>query len=411
MALDYDVAVIGAGAAGIAAARKLTSAGRSVVILEASNRIGGRAWTIGLCGMPLDLGCGWLHSAKRNPFSQLGREAGFSIERTISAWQSQWHELGFSKAERSAARSVWEAFNERIRRDPPETDRASDALDPDGEWNQYCQSLSAYLNGAPLEQLSIRDFLAYDDAATDDNWRVKEGYGSLITSCLPTDAAVQLSTPIRRVALTGDGVRVETDRNALLASAVIVTASTNVLARGMISFDREVDDHLQAATQLPLGLADKLFIRLEGHHGLEPETHLLGNPRDSSTGSYYIRPMGRQLIEGFYGGEGAARLETAGLMDAFAFASDELASLIGNRIRSHLKPLIASTWCAMDWIHGSYSHAVPGASQARILLAQPVEDRLFFAGEATHPQDFSTAHGAWDSGLRAAGEVLAVMTS
>jgi len=65
----------------------------------------------------------------------------------------------------------------------------------------------------------------------------------------------------------------------------------------------------------------------------------------------------------------------------------------------------------MDWIHGSYSHAVPGASQARILLAQPVEDRSFFAGEATHPQDFSTAHGAWDSGLRAAGEVLAVMTS
>jgi len=85
MALDYDVAVIGAGAAGIAAARKLTSAGRSVVILEASNRIGGRAWTIGLCGMPLDLGCGWLHSAIRNPFSQLGLEAGFSIDRTISA--------------------------------------------------------------------------------------------------------------------------------------------------------------------------------------------------------------------------------------------------------------------------------------------------------------------------------------
>lgn len=111
-----------------------------------------------------------------------------------------------------------------------------------------------------------------------------------------------------------------------------------------------------------------------------------------------------------YGGIGAVRIEKAGVMDAFAFAIDELASLIGNRIRPHLRPLIATNWCSMDWIHGSYSHALPGQAHARELLARPIAGRLFFAGEATHLNDFSTAHGALESGVRAAGEVLSGRT-
>ncbi len=116
--MDYDVAVIGAGAAGIAAARRLTDAGRSVVILEASNRVGGRAWTVELSGMPLDMGCGWLHSAERNPLVAIGREAGFTIERGPTAWQNQWRDLGFSPEERAAAAAAWEALEKRLRGNP-----------------------------------------------------------------------------------------------------------------------------------------------------------------------------------------------------------------------------------------------------------------------------------------------------
>lgn len=409
VAMDYDVAVIGAGAAGIAAARRLTAAGRSVVILEASDRVGGRAWTIELAGMPLDMGCGWLHSAERNPLVAIGGETGFTIERGPTAWQSQWRDLGFSPQERAAAAAAWEALEERLRASPPPSDRASDALEPDGQWNAYCQSLSGYLNGAPLERLSVADFLAYDNAATDSNWRVREGYGSLIGAAVP-DVSLRLSTPVRRVVLAGEGVRLETDRGLVNAGAAIVTASTTVLARGRIAFDPEVDDHLHAARQLPLGLADKLFMELTGNHGLEPETHLLGDPRSDETGSYYIRPLGRPMIEGFFGGKGAVVIESKGLLDAFAFALDQLSSLLGNDIRRHLRPLAASSWCRTDWVGGSYSHALPGQAGARAILARPVGERLFFAGEATHPSDFSTAHGAWESGMRAAEEVLEIVT-
>lgn len=406
--MDYEVAIVGAGAAGIAAARRLAAIGRSVIILEASQRVGGRAWTIELAGMPLDMGCGWLHSAERNPLVDVGTAAGLTIERGPTAWQKQWRDRGFPPDDRAAANAAWGALEERMRNGSPASDRASDLLEPGGEWNTFCPAVSGYMNGTPLDRLSIVDFLAYDDASTDSNWRAREGYGRLIASAVP-DVTLRLATPVRHIALSGGGVRLDTARGSITAGAAIVTASTNVLASGAITFDRGADDHLHAAGQLPLGLADKLFLELHGDHGLDSESHLIGNPRNSNTGSYYIRPLGRPVIEGFFGGEGAVTLEREGLLDAFAFALDELSSVLGSNIRRHLRPLAASSWCRTDWIGGSYSHALPGQASARSVLARPIEDRLFFAGEATHQSDFSTAHGAWESGIRAADQAAAAL--
>ncbi len=403
--MDYEVVVVGAGAAGIAAARRLVEAGRSVILLEASDRVGGRAWTIELAGVPLDLGCGWLHSAERNPLVAVGQATGFTIVRGPTAWQKQWHDLGFKPEDQTAATTAWNALESRMRDNPAASDRASDALPPNGEWNAYCQSLSGYMNGAPLDRLSIADFLAYDNAATHTNWRVQEGYGNLIAASVP-DVTLRLSSPVRRIALTDRGVRLDTDRGPIATRSAVITVSTNVLASGAIAFDAAADDHLHAASKLPLGLADKLFFELHGNHGLEPETHLLGNPHSSDTGSYYIRPLGRPVIEAFFGGTGAVTIERSGLLDAFAFAMDELSSLLGNNICSHLRPLAASSWCRTDWIRGSYSHALPGHAGARKTLAKPVRGRLFFAGEATHNSDFSTAHGAWETGIRAAEQLV-----
>jgi monoamine oxidase len=404
--MEYDVAIVGAGAAGIAAARVLAGQGRDVIVLEASGRVGGRGCTIGIGGMPLDLGCGWLHSADRNPLVSVGETAGFTIVRGASVWAEQWRGLGFSADEKAAAGAAWDALEHRLHHAPPVSDRASDALTPGGGWNSFCQALSGYMNGADLDRLSIADFLAYDDAATENNWRVKEGYGALLAASLP-QIDLRLATPVRRIALDGIGVRLDTGRGTLTARAAIVTASTNLLASGEIAFDADATDHLHAAANLPLGLADKLFLEVLEPDAFEAETHLLGNPRDANTGSYYIRPFGMPVIEGFFGGPGADLLERGGVAEAARFAVDELAALVGSDVRAKLRPLGGSQWCRTDWINGSYSHALPGHAGARAVLARPIDDRLFFAGEATHATDFSTAHGAWQSGIRAAEEVTA----
>jgi monoamine oxidase len=409
MAVDYDVAIIGAGAAGIAAARQLTGSNHSVILLEASQRIGGRAWTQSLNQMPLDIGCGWLHSARRNPLVPLGEAAGLTIEKGPSAWGEQWGNLGFSAREQTEASSVWERFMDRLRRSPPQTDMASDALEADSPWNPYCHAMSGYLNGVELNAVSVTDFLAYDIVATDDNWRAHEGYGNLISLLLPERVSIRFSTPVRSVKRSAEGVEIDTSRGRFRCRTAIVTVATDVLARSLITFDEAVDDHIQAASRLPLGHAEKIFIELKGDHGLEAETHLIGDPRGSVTGSYYIRPLGRPVIEGFFGGNGAVLFKKNGLQDIYSFALDELAALLGESIRRRTAFLAASQWSSTDWIYGSYSHALPGHADARGILAKSVDDRIFFAGEATHQFAFSTAHGAWESGVRAAGEVMAAL--
>jgi monoamine oxidase len=410
MTADYDVAIVGAGAAGVAAARRLVKAGRSVIVIEASDRVGGRAWTSGVAGMPLDLGCGWLHSADRNPLVPLAEAAGFSVDRVVSAWREQYRNLGFSREEQRAAQAAWADFEQRLEATPPASDRAADALQPGNPWNDYLEALSGYINGDGLAAVSVTDYMAYARASTTINWRVREGYGALIAALLPA-VALRLATPVTAIDHGATRVRLTTHAGTIEAGAAIVTASTVVLVSGRIAFTPPVDHHLDAAAALPLGLADKLFIGLRDGHDLEADSHLIGDPHSATTGSYYMMPFGRPVIECYFAGAGAEQLEAAGLAAAFDFAGDQLAALLGSDIRNKLRPLAGSCWRRTDYIGGSYSHALPGHAPARALLAKPVDERLVFAGEATHATDFSTAHGAWLSGLRAADQALAALGS
>jgi monoamine oxidase len=401
----YDIAIVGAGTAGVGAARRITQTGRSVVVLEAGTHVGGRALTIDVAGMALDLGCGWLHSGERNPWTAIADASGFTVDRSESAWREQYRDLGFPAAERRAATAAWTALQRRFEHDPPISDRAADALEPGDPWNAYAQALSGYINGASLDRLSIADYLAYDRAASETNWRVREGYGALVAASLPA-MPLHLATPVTAIDHRRHGIRLDTRAGPITARAAIVTVSTAVLAAGTIAFSPAIDDHLDAAACLPLGLANKLFLALAEGHGLEPETHLIGNPHCAETGSHYLMPFGRPVIESFYGGAGAAMLEHEGMAGAFAFAIDELVALLGHDIRRKLRPIAGSSWCRTDHIGGSYSHALPGHAARRATLAAPATNRLFFAGEATHTTDFSTAHGAYESGIRAADQAL-----
>lgn len=403
--MDYDVAIIGAGAAGVGAARRLAGGKLSTIVLEASSRVGGRAWTEEVAGCPIDLGCGYLHSGDRNPWVAIAEEAGFDVDRQEPAWQA--NSLGFSAAESAAADAAFSAWEARLRDIAEKTDCAADALEAGGEWNGFLQAMSGYISGFELEQISIADYLAYDDASTEINWRVRQGYGTLVAASLPVAAALHLATAVDEISLDGSCVKVTTRAGIIRARAVILTVSTAVLAGNGIRLPPQLDPWRQAASRLPLGQDEKYLLEITGGDAFAAETHFMGDKRDARSASYYVRPFGRNVIECFVGGDGARMRIEAGPAAAFAMAIDDVARLFGESVRQHLRPLTCSAWSLSGRIGGAYSHALPGHAAVRAELARPFDDRVFFAGEATQHGDFSTAHGAYRSGVRAAEEVLA----
>ncbi len=406
-----DIAIIGAGAAGIGAARRLAGTGHSVLVLEALPRPGGRAWTRHAAGMPLDMGCEWLHSGDRNVWTGIAEQSGFAVERRTSGWHTQFRDLGFGPAERQAAYAEFEAWGERLAACPPASDRAADALAPDGKWTAFLQALSGYISGDALERISARDYATYDAASTDCNWRLKAGYGTLIAASFPAGVERCLDTRVEAISLEARRVLLRTPSGDIRPRAVILTVPTDILANGGIALPSALDPWREAAAFLPLGRDEKLFLQITGDSPFAPESHVIGDPRDPLTGSYNIRPYGRNVIGCFLGGAGARRAEAEGEAAAFARAIDQLAALFGHDVRNCLRPLLASDWAGTASIGGAYSHALPGHAGRRQVLAKPFDNRLFFAGEATHATDFSTAHGAYESGLRAADEAILALTA
>ena len=409
MTASFDVIVIGAGAAGIGAGRELARRGADFLILEARPRIGGRSFTIS-CGTPypFDLGCEWLHSADRNVLGTLAAELGIALDKATPPWRRRHLQRGFGYAEQDAFAAESDAFFARLEaaaetarrtgRDQP----ASDFIDPDARWTGFLDAVSTYYNGAPLDRVSVLDFDAYTD--TEVNWRAVGGYGALIAKAA-AGLPVRLGCPVTRIDMTGPSIAVESAGGTLAAKAVIVTVPSNVVASGAIAFAPALDDHVAAASGLPLGIANKVFFALDETDAFEPDMRLIGAPERRDTGTYTLRPHGRPVVEGYFGGDYARHLEAAGPAAFFDAARGEIANALGHDVAAMLRPIAATAWANDPYAMGSYSHALPGHAACRARLAKPVDGRLLFAGEATSPHFFSTAHGAFEEGTRAAAQV------
>lgn len=406
---EVDVAVIGAGAAGIAAARRLAAAGVSLVVLEARDRAGGRAWTIEKSGWPLDLGGEWLHSADRNVLAPLAGELGFEIYRRRPDWTTRLRNSGATAEEQRdwvAEREANLRAREAAAGDPADRP-ASATLPPGGRWNALLDAGSTWANAVELDRLSVKDNVRYEDSGI--NWRLRRGYGTLLAT-LAAPLPVAFETPVSRIDHRGRDIAIATARGRVAARRVVVTVPTAILAAEALAFDPPLPAKLAAADGLPLGLANKLFLAFSGRMDdldAEGDIFLVGSTIRRETMSYQARPFGRPIVQCFFGGDFAARLEREGLPAMAAFALDELAALRGAGIRRELAPLAASSWRAEPYARGSYSYARPGHAEDRAALAAPVDGRIFFAGEASSPNFFSTVHGAYETGLRAADEALA----
>jgi monoamine oxidase len=411
---EVDIAIIGAGAAGLGAANALKNSGLSTIVLEARDRVGGRGHTIMAApGIAFDLGCGWLHSANKNRFAKIAEQLNFEIDKTRPPWREQSFDTGFPLAERLDYIDALDAFYDRAEQAAKEaaaTGRdgaASTCLEPGNRWNPMINAISSYVNGCELDVESILDMEAYED--TEINWRVRGGYGTLLTAYGAT-LPLALNCTVTSIDHSGARVRIETSQGTLTSAKVIVTVPTNEIASEAIRFRPPLPAKVDAARGLPLGLADKVMLALDEPQGVESTLPKDGNLRGATMrtamGTYDLRPFGNACIEGYFGGSFARALEDAGPGALAAQSIDEIVALLGNDYRRKLKPLAESRWAHDPFARGSYSHALPGHAGDRAILAAPVDGRLFFAGEATSPNFFSTAHGARDSGERAAGEVL-----
>lgn len=406
---SVDIAIIGAGAAGLGAAHALAGSGLSAIVLEARNRLGGRAWTVQASPeVTFDVGCGWLHSADQNSFVEIARQLDFEVNRDLPPWRERAYGNAFPQSERDDFLRTIDTFYARLwqaaqkGKDEP----ASRSLEPGNRWNPMIDAVSTYINGCELKDMSTLDWEAYEDSNL--NWRIRRGYGALVAA-YGAPCRVALNCKVALLDHSGPCVRIETSQGTLTADKVIVTVPTNLIADETIRFSPTLPSKVDAAAGLPLGVDDKVTLALADAEAFPKEGNLRGATMRTDMGTYHIRPFGQPCIEGFFGGSFARALEDAGDGAIAAQAINEIAGFLGNDIRRKLKPLCESRWARDPFARGSYSHALPGHAGDRALLAMPVDGRLFFAGEATSPTFFTTAHGARDSGERAAKEALAAI--
>lgn len=417
---DVDVAIIGAGAAGLAAARALRARGARAVVLEAAGRIGGRAWTAhpaGLGGAWFDMGAIWLHAAERNPLVPIARAAGETL-LDAAGLRTQRTFIGdrpATAAEGADYAAAWRRFEhaaDDLSRSGADVPLAAVARALPGD--PWAPSVEAWegpvICAADADAFSLRDWRR--NALSGSNLVPEGGIGAFIARRLGGGLDIRLQTPATRIAWDGP-VQVETPRGTVRAKACIVTVSTGVLGAGAIGFDPPLPSRVQdAISGLPMGLAVKVVLRATAPDRLDLPMHCGLDRRVEHAGDPFMPfqcwPYGRDYVQGWIGGSPAWELARQGEGAAADFALSELRRLFGGRADRLFAggARVVTHWDADPWVRGAYSYTPPGQAGARTALAEPLGDgHLIFAGEACHDGLAGTVGGAWLSGEAAAATV------
>jgi monoamine oxidase len=401
-----DVAIIGAGAAGVAAARAFAATKRSFALIEASDHIGGRCVTdMQTFGVAYDRGAHWIHMPEINPLAKLAPEAGVDV---YPAPPGQRVRIG----QRNAREGEMEDFFAALVRSTHAIDEAArgrndvscaSVLPADlGDWRASIEfMLGPFGCAKALADISAMDFAK--SAERDRDAFCRQGFGTALAK-LAEGLSVQLSTPVRRIEISRRGIEVQTRKGSLRARTVIVTASTGVLAAGAITFDPELPRrHSEALTKLPLGNYEHIALELPGNPlGLQTDDLVFEKATGQKTAALLANLSGTSLCFVDVAGPFGASLAKSGPDDMVAFAREWLTSLFGADALRGLKRVAATNWAHDPFTRGAFSAALPGGQWARKALQDPVRERLFFAGEAVHETLWGTVGGAWESGTRAA---------
>lgn len=398
---EADVAVIGAGAAGIAAARGLIRSGLSVAVVEARGRVGGRAVTVAVRAHPIDLGAHWLHAGPINPLVRLGFQQGEPLRKAPAdghlvvgrrfgtATERAALDRAFARADRAMSLAGRSAADRA----------AASALPPLGPLGKRVSTIQGLVSGRPLGEVSLHDFPSLDYA---ENFFIRGGFGAYVAR-LAEGLPVRLGVPAWLIDWSGPSVRIETRAGTLKARAAVVTVPVTLLRRDGIRF----------APSLPSAAVEAIAGFLPGtyeHAVLHwPGAPFRGPDRLASlVGTRHEAPGLLTRLDGtpFHYFEldhpTALALDGKGRDGAAGYARTIMREHFGHRAVRNLAVPVVTAWRRDPLSLGSWAVAPPGLAPMRMRLREPVADRIWFAGEALSREQWGTVAGAWAEGERAA---------
>jgi len=404
-----DVVVVGAGAAGIAAAHALANAGTPFMLVEAADRVGGRAWTETTSfGVPFDVGARWIQNQTRNPYFERAKESPYRFYPATERYRV-FDAHGEVSADGVAA--LWRTYDDVYTAiggaGEQGLDVAPSQVVPDrGTWGPT----AGFLIG-PWEMAKDMDAFSCLDwwnSADSVDWYCAAGYGTLVAD-RAADLPVALETQVTRIRWDGPGVEVETTRGTIRARAVIVTVSTGVLASEGIVFDPALPAELvEAFHGITMGIYNHIALQFSQDIFAMGEDGYLLHQVDESMEAFgaLTNASGTGIAYCDVGGSFAAELERAGEAAAIDFVVGKLRTMFGSEVDRTLVKGAVSSWGTNPLFRGAYASAAPGAYHLRPVLRQPVGDRIFLAGEACHRTMWATVGGADLSGREAADAVI-----
>ncbi|MFE3798753.1 FAD-dependent oxidoreductase [Nocardia tengchongensis] len=419
------VIVVGAGIAGLAAARTLADRGQDVVVLEARDRIGGRIWTSRQWSdVPVDLGASWIHGVDGNPIADLARKAGARMVSTSYSSGTEYRTDG-KEVDKATAAAIehWRTQISEALTDTQDDDEAGDAsLRAVAERAVNWPALSApdkalvssVLNDYEHEYSGSVDDLSSRYFDDDDKIKGKDvmfpaGYGA-ITDYLAKGLTVHTGAVVTRIDWNENGVTVTTDAGTFDGDHVVVTLPLGVLQSGAIAFGPGLPaDKTTAIGKLGMGVLDKCYLRFPTKFWPDTDwlTYVPSQDKAGQWGQWinYAGAAGQPILLGFNAADFGRTSETWSDTDLVASAMATLRTIYGPGIPAPIDHQI-TRWSSDPYAHGSYSFNTVGSTpDMRDHLAADIDDRVHFAGEATSRKSFGTVHGAYDSGLRAAKEI------
>ena len=409
---DLDLIIIGAGAAGIGASRAAEKAGLTHRVIEASHRIGGRAYTEDLApGVPFDLGCHWLHTSNINPLVPEADRLGFPIDRDFAFTSDLWRDGQYATPAENEAYGAYFDWAESgagasigAHGDP----EVLSLLDTSSPYFRPYAHVFSVIDAADPDQVSARDVM--DFVPNGGDWPVRDGLGRLVAR-LGADIPVSLNTVAREIDWSRPGqVTVTTDHGAVTARAVLVTVSIGILQSGLIRFRPA----LPAATHSAIGgfspgAANRIALLFDRDVFADAPSNMTIVDGDAEPLAIHIPTFGFHYVVGQTGGRFASHLTRAGQKAATDYVMDRVSAVFGAGIRQRFVRSIVSAWDTDPWVLGAYASVKPGHFGARQTLAQPVDGRLFFAGEAIAMPMVATCGGAYWSGTQAIGRIAATL--